>query len=76
MRFWDRLASEVPADHMVLDYTLFYGGEPAVVTPNDLIAAWQPLIDGMTATQHVLSYDRPNCWFVEILADLDRVEFK
>ncbi|KAK5050897.1 hypothetical protein LTR84_003456 [Exophiala bonariae] len=56
MRDWDRLALEVPADHMILDYTLFYGGDPTEVTPKDLVAAWQPLIGGMTATQHVLSY--------------------
>lgn len=55
MRLWDKLEVEVPANEMTLDYSLVYGGEPALLSPQDLVATWQPLIDGMTSTQHVVS---------------------
>ncbi|MFC7584502.1 nuclear transport factor 2 family protein [Nonomuraea antimicrobica] len=52
-REWDRLGS-VFADEVTLDYTSLNGGEPATLTPAQIVAAWQSVLGGFAATQHLL----------------------
>ena len=49
---WDGVrAAFAPEIHT--DYTSLWGGEPAVVTADDLITGWQELAHGFDATQHL-----------------------
>jgi hypothetical protein len=42
------------ADRLRTDYTELFGGEPAEQTGDELIAQWQGLLPGFTATQHLV----------------------
>ncbi|MEU2120919.1 nuclear transport factor 2 family protein [Nocardia niwae] len=53
LREWDKLA-DVFADTVTLDYTSLNGGDPAVLTPAQIAAAWQEALGGFAATQHLL----------------------
>ncbi|TYC08140.1 nuclear transport factor 2 family protein [Actinomadura syzygii] len=53
-REWDRLA-EVFADSVTLDYTSLNGGEPAVLTPEQIVEAWSGLLGAFDATQHLIT---------------------
>ncbi|NUW46137.1 nuclear transport factor 2 family protein [Nonomuraea rhodomycinica] len=53
-REWDRLA-EVFADSVTLDYTSLNGGEPAVLTPAQIVEAWSGLLGAFDATQHLIT---------------------
>jgi 3-phenylpropionate/cinnamic acid dioxygenase small subunit len=53
-REWDKLA-EVFADQVTLDYTSLNGGEPATLTPGQIIGAWKEALGAYAATQHLLS---------------------
>ncbi|MFI9555112.1 nuclear transport factor 2 family protein [Nonomuraea endophytica] len=53
-REWDRLA-EVFADSVTLDYTSLNGGEPAVLTPEQIVGAWSGLLGAFDATQHLVT---------------------
>lgn len=52
-REWDQLA-DVFADEVTLDYTSLNGGEPVTLTPDQIVAAWQRVLGGFEATQHLL----------------------
>ncbi|MBB5080451.1 nuclear transport factor 2 family protein [Nonomuraea endophytica] len=53
-REWERLA-EVFADSVTLDYTSLNGGEPAVLTPAQIVGAWSGLLGAFDATQHLVT---------------------
>lgn len=52
-RQWDGLLSLFGPEVRV-DYTSLFGGEPQVMTREDLIAGWQRLLPGFTHTTHVI----------------------
>jgi hypothetical protein len=41
------------ADEVHIDYTSLWGGEPATVKADDLVADWRPFALGFVATQHL-----------------------
>jgi hypothetical protein len=50
---WDGLGRVF--DHEVtLDYTAAAGGDPAVLTPEQIVAAWKPTFDALDAHQHLV----------------------
>ncbi|SEH00906.1 SnoaL-like domain-containing protein [Nonomuraea solani] len=53
-REWNRLG-EVFADSVTLDYTSLNGGEPAVLTPPQIVKAWSSLFSAFDATQHLIT---------------------
>lgn len=53
-REWDRLG-EVFADSVTLDYTSLNGGEPAVLTPAQIVEAWSGLLGAFDATHHLIT---------------------
>ncbi|MFI6903527.1 nuclear transport factor 2 family protein [Nonomuraea sp. NPDC050394] len=53
-REWSRLG-EVFADSVTLDYTSLNGGEPAVLTPGQIVEAWSGLLGAFDATQHLVT---------------------
>jgi hypothetical protein len=53
-RDWQALI-ELFDEHVNVDYTLLNGGEPAKLTPAELIAGWRPLAEGLDATQHLIA---------------------
>ncbi len=48
------LAEAAFADEVTIDYTSLWGGDPAVMTPTDLMAAWRGIVPGFDATYHAL----------------------
>lgn len=50
---WDGVRS-VLADRLTTDYTSLFGGSPVEQTGDELVAQWQGLLPGFTATQHLL----------------------
>ncbi|WP_170604903.1 nuclear transport factor 2 family protein [Ruegeria arenilitoris] len=54
----DRAAYEIAeaafAPLVTIDYTSLWGGEPAKMTPKDLMAAWRGIVPGFDATWHEL----------------------
>jgi fermentation-respiration switch protein FrsA (DUF1100 family) len=46
------LAEAAFAPSIVIDYTSLWGGEPATMTPQALMAAWRGIVPGFTATWH------------------------
>jgi hypothetical protein len=42
------------ADEIATDYVSLFGGEPEVVTREELVGRWQALLPGFDATQHCL----------------------
>ncbi|MBF6341833.1 nuclear transport factor 2 family protein [Nocardia abscessus] len=53
-REWDQLA-DVFTDQVRLDYTSLSGGEPVMLTPAQIVAAWQDTLGGFDATQHLIT---------------------
>ena len=53
-RNWDRVAACF-ADPLQLDYTSMNGGEPARMSPQQVIESWQGVLPGFEATQHSIS---------------------
>jgi hypothetical protein len=53
-REWD-LLPEIFADQVRLDYTSLNGGEPADLTPDQIVAAWSGVLGGFEATQHLIT---------------------
>jgi hypothetical protein len=51
---WKRIES-VMAETVLLDYTSFAGGEPAVLTPNQITKIWAGFLPGFDKTHHQLS---------------------
>ncbi|MGL4239046.1 nuclear transport factor 2 family protein [Tabrizicola sp.] len=49
------LAEQAFAPEIVIDYTSLWGGEPATMTPADLMTAWRGIVPGFDATWHELS---------------------
>jgi len=49
---WARVRDCV-ADQLELDYTELFGGEPQLVTGDQLVASWQSLLPGFDATHHM-----------------------
>ena len=41
------------ADQLELDYTELFGGEPQLMTGDELVASWQGLLPGFDATHHM-----------------------
>jgi len=42
------------ADHVTVDYTSLFGGEPAFLPTDELISSWRGLLPGFDATQHLI----------------------
>ncbi|MFF0530966.1 nuclear transport factor 2 family protein [Nocardia amikacinitolerans] len=53
-RDWDAL-EQVFAEQVTLDYTSLNGGEPVVLTPEQIVGAWRETLGGFAATQHLLA---------------------
>lgn len=53
-REWDELAG-VFAPSVTLDYTSLNGGEPAVLTPAEIVTAWSGFLGAFDATQHLVT---------------------
>lgn len=53
-REWDRLRTVFAAE-VLLDYTSLNGGEPATLTPDQIVAAWSGLLGAFDATQHLIT---------------------
>jgi hypothetical protein len=49
---WDTVRSCF-APEVATDYTSLWGGEPEKLTPDDLLATWEPFATGFDATQHL-----------------------
>ena len=47
--------TELFDEHVDVDYTSLNGGQPATVTPGELIGGWRPLAEGLDATQHLIA---------------------
>ncbi|GAA2150327.1 nuclear transport factor 2 family protein [Actinomadura napierensis] len=43
------------ADSVLLDYTSLNGGEPARLTPQEIVDAWAATLGGFDATQHLIA---------------------
>lgn len=52
-RRWDRVKAAF-ADRVNLDYTSMAGGQPATLTPEQIVAAWQQVLPGFEHTHHQL----------------------
>lgn len=50
-RRWEQVM-EIFADSVLLDYTSMAGGEPATLTPEQIVAAWKGFLPGFEATHH------------------------
>ncbi|MEL7258689.1 MAG: nuclear transport factor 2 family protein [Pseudomonadota bacterium] len=48
------LAEAAFAPEIVIDYTSLWGGDPATMTPAELMTAWQGIVPGFDATWHEL----------------------
>ncbi|MDP9861905.1 MULTISPECIES: nuclear transport factor 2 family protein [Streptosporangium] len=53
-REWDRLRT-IFSDTVTLDYTSLNGGEPAALTPEQIVGAWSVVLGGFDATQHLIT---------------------
>lgn len=49
---WDTVR-DCLAPELVTDYTSLWGGEPEKLTPDELLANWEPFATGFDATQHL-----------------------
>jgi SnoaL-like domain len=49
------LAEQAFALSIMIDYTSLWGGEPATMTPAELMTAWRGIVPGFDATWHALS---------------------
>ncbi|MFI6521908.1 nuclear transport factor 2 family protein [Spirillospora sp. NPDC050679] len=53
-REWEALKG-VFAGKVTLDYTSLNGGEPAELTPEQIVGAWSQVLGGFDATQHLVT---------------------
>jgi len=53
-REWDELAS-IFAESVTLDYTSLNGGEPATLSPKEIVGGWSQLLGAFDATQHLIA---------------------
>jgi hypothetical protein len=53
-REWESLKA-VFADQVALDYTSLFGGEPATLTPEQIVEGWTQGLGGFDATQHLIT---------------------
>jgi len=53
-REWEAL-NGLFATHVDLDYTSLNGGEPATLTRDEIVAGWRSGLEGLDATQHLVS---------------------
>ncbi|MFC4907359.1 nuclear transport factor 2 family protein [Actinomadura gamaensis] len=53
-REWDLLQG-LFADRVILDYTSLNGGEPADLTPAQIVGGWRGVLGGFDATQHLIA---------------------
>jgi hypothetical protein len=53
-REWQKLRA-IFADKVLLDYTSLTGGEPAQLTPQEIIDSWAGVLGGYDATQHLIA---------------------
>ncbi|WP_225993290.1 nuclear transport factor 2 family protein [Actinomadura rudentiformis] len=53
-REWDLLAG-IFADSVTLDYTSLNGGEPAELSPEQIVAGWSATLGSFDATQHLIT---------------------
>ncbi|MGI5164632.1 nuclear transport factor 2 family protein [Spirillospora sp. CA-253888] len=53
-REWEALKG-VFAGKVTLDYTSLNGGEPAELTPEQIVGAWSRVLGGFDATQHLVT---------------------
>jgi hypothetical protein len=53
-REWERLR-EVFAEQVSLDYTSLNGGEPAVLSPAQIVEAWTGVFENFDATHHLIA---------------------
>ena len=53
-RRWDGLADLFAAE-VLLDYTSLVGGEPARLSPEEIVGSWRTTLGGLDATQHLVS---------------------
>lgn len=51
---WDQLAG-IFADTVTLDYTSLNGGEPAELSPEQIVAGWSASLGSFDATQHLIT---------------------
>ncbi len=49
---WEQVRASF-ADRVEIDYTSLFGGEPATLALDDLLANWKNLLPGFEATQHL-----------------------
>ena len=49
------LAERAFAPEIMIDYTSLWGGQPAKMTPTELMTAWRAIVPGFDATWHQLS---------------------
>lgn len=49
------LAERAFAPEIMIDYTSLWGGQPATMTPTELMTAWRAIVPGFDATWHQLS---------------------
>jgi hypothetical protein len=49
------LAKQAFAPSIVIDYTSLWGGEPATMSPDELMTGWRGIVPGFDATWHELS---------------------
>ncbi len=54
LKDWDGLG-RLFADRLTLDYTSLWGGEPAELSGEELVAQWRAMLPGFDATAHVLT---------------------
>ena len=65
---WDTVRA-CYTERVDVDYTSLWGGEPATVPIDDLIADWTELATGFDATQHDirLRRDEPGRWRIQAI---------
>ena len=55
LKLWDRLATEVPAETITLEYSTVFGSPHSQHSPDGLVQQWRPLMEKMSARQHVVT---------------------
>jgi hypothetical protein len=53
-REWEQLKG-IFAEKVTLDYTSLNGGEPAELTPGQIVGAWKEVLGSLDATQHLIA---------------------
>lgn len=66
-RDWDN-AKSIFSDTVLLDYTSMTGGEPATLTPDQIIDSWKGILPGFDKTHHQLGN-----YIIEANSDIAKV---